>query len=90
MEHDLLVGEDPIDVALREIVAARAALSSLEATLVVRARSHGRSWAELAVPLGVTKQAARSRHLARDPVAARRRAQPEQDLGWGPDEWYRR
>jgi hypothetical protein len=90
MEHDSRVAEDPIDVALREIVAARAALNSLEATLVIRARSYGRSWSELAEPLGVTKQAARSRHLARDPVAARRRAEREEDLGWGPDEWYRR
>ncbi|HUP33177.1 MAG TPA: hypothetical protein VM184_09115 [Gaiellaceae bacterium] len=88
MEHDVRVAEDPLDVALREIVAARAALDSLEATLVVRARSYGRSWSELAAPLGVTKQAARSRHVARDPVAARRRAEREQDLGWGPDEWY--
>lgn len=84
------MAEDPIDVALREIVAARVALDSLEATLVVRARSYGRSWSELAAPLGVTKQAARSRHLARDPIAARRHAAGEDDLGWGPDEWYRR
>lgn len=89
MEHDVGVAGDPIDAALREIVVARAALDSLEATLVVRARSYGRSWSELAAPLGVTKQAARSRHLARDPIAARRRA-AEDDLGWGPDEWYRR
>jgi len=90
VEHDARVAEDPIDVALREIVAARAALNSLEAALVVRARSYGRSWSELAAPLGVTKQAARSRHVARDPIAARRRAAGEEDLGWGPDEWYRR
>jgi len=88
VEHDVRGEEDPICVALREIVAARAALVSLETTLVIRARSHGRSWSELAAPLGVTKQAARSRHVARDPIAARRRAEREQDHGWGPDEWY--
>ena len=68
--------EESIDVALREIVAARAALESLEQTLVARARSHGASWSDLAEPLGLSKQGVRKRHLARDPVFARRRQRP--------------
>jgi hypothetical protein len=63
--------------ALREIVALRAALDSLEATLVIRARSHGATWPQLAQPLGLTKQGVRRRHLHNDPVFARRPARPQ-------------
>lgn len=61
-----------VEIALREIVAARAALDSLEATLVLRARSRGATWPELGVALGLSKQGVRKRHLRIDPVFARR------------------
>jgi hypothetical protein len=58
--------------ALRELVAVRAALETLESKLVVVARRRGVSWGELARDLGITPQGARQRHLAVDPIAARR------------------
>ena len=64
------------DDALRELVTARAALDSREASLVVRARSCGATWAELGRSLGLSKQAVRKRHLALDPIFARRRSRP--------------
>jgi hypothetical protein len=67
------VGAEEIDEALRAIAGARAALTRLERTLVVRARSQGRTWSELGPPLGISKQAVRQRHLAQDPIAARPR-----------------
>jgi hypothetical protein len=63
--------------ALREIVAAHAALDSLEATLVALARSRGANWSELAIPLGLSKQGVRKRHLAIDPIFARRALRPQ-------------
>jgi hypothetical protein len=68
--------DERIDRALRELVAARAALDSLETSLVVCARSRGASWSELATTLGLSKQGARKRHLAVDPIFARRPARP--------------
>ena len=67
------MGADEIDEALRAIAGARVALTRLERTLVIHARSQGRSWSELALPLGISKQAVRQRHLADDPVRPRRR-----------------
>ena len=67
------MGADEIDEALRTIAGARVALTRLERTLVIHARSQGRSWSELALPLGISKQAVRQRHLADDPVAVRPR-----------------
>ena len=64
--------DEPIEVALRELVATRRALDALETSLVVRAREQGATWAELAVPLAVSKQGVRKRHLASDPIAATR------------------
>lgn len=61
-----------IDEALREIVAVRARLASREAELVTRARSYGATWVEVGEALGLSKQAARQRHLAIDPIFARR------------------
>ena len=58
--------------ALREVVAARAALKTVESKLVVAAREQGTSWSELAADLGISPQGARQRHLAVDPVASRR------------------
>lgn len=63
--------DDDID-ALRDLVAARVALDAREAELVVRARAHGATWADLGRSLGLSKQAARKRHLAIDPIFARR------------------
>jgi len=57
---------------LREVVAARAALDSLEAQLVVRARRNGCTWAELAEDLGISAGGARRRHLAVDPILGER------------------
>ena len=61
--------------ALREVVAVRAVLQTLESTLVVSARRRGVSWGELAVDLGITPQGARQRHLAVDPMARRPKRQ---------------
>jgi hypothetical protein len=68
--------EATVDAALREIVVTRAALDSLEAALVVRARSRGATWTQLAAALGLTKQGVRRRHLSVDPVFARRLRAP--------------
>lgn len=59
--------------ALRDLVAVRAALETLESKLVVSARRRGASWGELAVDLGITPQGARQRHLAVDPLARPKR-----------------
>ena len=69
--------EGSIDTALREIVEVRAALDSLEATLVARARSRGATWSELADPLSLSKQGARKRHLAIDPIFEQRSRKPQ-------------
>ena len=69
--------EGTVEAALREIVAVRSAVDSLEATLVARARLRGATWSELAAALDLSKQGARKRHLAIDPVFARRRARPQ-------------
>lgn len=68
--------EDTVDAALRELVAVRAAFDSLEKMLVVRARLAGATWTELAASLGISKQGVRSRHLAADPIFARRPTKP--------------
>ena len=65
------MGAQEIDEALRAIAGARMALTRLERSLVIRARSQGRTWSELALPLGISKQAVRQRHLAEDPIAVR-------------------
>jgi hypothetical protein len=66
------VSAEQIDEALRAVAAARAALARLERSLVVRARTEGRTWSELAGPLGVSKQAMRRRHIDHDPIASGR------------------
>ena len=68
--------EDNIGSALREIVMTRAALDSLEARLVARARSSGATWSEVGTVLGLSKQGARMRHLATDPIFGRRSQKP--------------
>ena len=64
--------DEAIEQGLEAIAAARGALDSLERTLVARAREHGATWSELGGPLGLSKQGARRRHLAIDPIFARR------------------
>ena len=68
--------DESTDTALREIVAVRKAIDSLERTLVARARLHGATWSDLAAPLGLSKQGTRRRHLAVDPIFARRSCRP--------------
>jgi hypothetical protein len=68
--------EASIESALRDIVLARAALDSLERTLVVHARSYGSTWSDVAAPLGLSKQGARRRHVAGDPIFGRRSRRP--------------
>ena len=67
---------EELDEALRELVAARVRLDAREAELVVRGRSQGATWGELGHSLGISKQAARKRHLAIDPILARRPSRP--------------
>jgi len=61
---------------LRDVVAARAALDSLERQLVVQARSSGCTWTELAEDLQLSAAGARRRHLAVDPLLARHSLKP--------------
>lgn len=49
-------------VGLRAVASLRALLESLEALQVKRAREAGWSWQDVAVALGVTKQAAHEKH----------------------------
>ena len=58
-------------LALREIAALRRVLDSLEAELVRNARLDGASWTTIAAELGLTRQGARRRHLAIDPLPPR-------------------
>ena len=59
--------------ALRELVRLRRLLTSLESELVRTARLEGESWTTIAEALGLTRQGARQRHLAVDPLPPRRR-----------------
>jgi len=67
---DAVVLEPFVERGLREIVATRMVLDSLEATLVVRARVSGATWNELGPLLGLTRQGVRARHLGVDPIYA--------------------
>ena len=68
LELDLL---SPERRALREIVAVRRVLDSLEAELVRTARLDGASWTQLGRDLELTRQGARRRHLDIDPLPRR-------------------
>jgi hypothetical protein len=70
--------DEAVRVGLRELVAARAALDSLEAALVIEARRRGFRWHEVGADLGLTAHGVRKRHVARDPIRAQRR--PEEPL----------
>ena len=69
--------ESTVEAALRELVATRAAFDSLERMLVVRARSSGATWSDVAASLGLSKQGVRKRHLAIDPIFQRRSLKPQ-------------
>jgi hypothetical protein len=64
--------EDAVRIGLREIVAVRAALASLEETLVIEARRRGYRWRDLGADLGLSAHGARKRHVAHDPIRAQR------------------
>ena len=49
-------------VGLRGVTALRRLVEQLEDLQVANARSHGWSWAEIAVALGVSKQAVHKKH----------------------------
>ncbi|MBA2383102.1 MAG: hypothetical protein H0V68_00345 [Actinobacteria bacterium] len=76
MLEDYEGGSDEVQevfrAGLREIVALRAVLASLEAELVVGARLHGCRWNVLAEDLGLSPGGARKRHLAVDPTPGRK------------------
>jgi DNA-directed RNA polymerase specialized sigma24 family protein len=61
-------GSDPA-TGLRAARALRELAERLEALQVGNARAHGWSWAEIAVFLGVSKQAVHKKHSGRSPVA---------------------
>jgi hypothetical protein len=63
--------EGVVEAGLREIVATRRMLDSIESKLVAKAREDGATWAQLGELLGLTRQGARARHLIVDPVSAR-------------------
>ena len=62
--------ERVFEAGLREIVATRRVLDSMESKLVAKAREDGATWAQLGELLGLTRQGARARHLLIDPVSA--------------------
>jgi hypothetical protein len=72
----VLMLDDQLEAALRELVTARRAIDALEISLVVSARAMGATWAELAEPLALSKQGVRKRHLSVDPIFARRAERP--------------
>ena len=63
--------EDVFRSGLREIVALRAVLVSLESELVVGARLRRHSWRAVGDDLGLSPGGARRRHLAVDPPRTR-------------------
>jgi DNA-binding NarL/FixJ family response regulator len=52
-------------VGLRAVAALRRLLEQLEALQVANARTQGWSWQEIAVELGVSRQAVHKKHAAR-------------------------
>ena len=68
--------DDLVRSGLREVVAARAALDALEASLVVEGRQRGYRWSVLGAELGLTRHGVRKRHLAIDPIHAWKQSRP--------------
>ena len=65
-----------VRIGLREIVALRTVLDSLETKLVIEARRRGYRWRELGADLGLTAHGVRKRHVAHDPIRQRRPHEP--------------
>ena len=61
-------------IGLRAVASLRALLESLEALQVKRARELGWTWQDIAMALGVTKQAAHEKHGGGRSRRRRRRA----------------
>lgn len=67
---------DVVRAGLRELVALRAALDTLEAALVAEGRRRGYCWRVLGEELGLTAHGVRRRHLAVDPIYAWKQSRP--------------
>ncbi|WP_030666990.1 hypothetical protein [Streptomyces rimosus] len=57
-------GDDPV-AGLSATVEVRREMERLEAVLVRRARTQGRTWADIAAALGISKQAAHKKYGGR-------------------------
>jgi hypothetical protein len=68
---------EPLE-GLRALVELRSELDEIEGRRVQEAVRQGRSWAQVAAALGVSKQAAHKRHARRVREAEQRRPQPAQ------------
>lgn len=66
---DAIARLDPME-RFGAIRSARSALDTVEVDAVVAARTAGKSWTEIAVQLGMTRQSARERFLKHDPAGA--------------------
>jgi hypothetical protein len=66
---DQLAALDPME-RHGAIRTARSALDAVELDAVVASRRQGRSWTEIGVELGISKQAARERFVKHDPTGA--------------------
>jgi hypothetical protein len=64
--------EDVFRRGLREIVALRAVLASLESEFVAGARLQGHHWPALAEDLGLSPGGARKRHVNAEAIRARK------------------
>lgn len=74
-------GADP-SVGLRAVAALRRLLEHLEALQVRNARARNWSWQEIALALGVTRQAVHKKYAGRfRPAATRDGASPAEDSG---------
>jgi hypothetical protein len=66
---DAIAHMDPME-RFGAIRAARSALDTVEVDAVIALRIAGRSWTEIAVQLGMTRQSARERFLKHDPAGS--------------------
>lgn len=66
-EDDLLTGSSSRDpaVGLRAVAALRRLVEQLEALQVASARDLGWSWSDIAMAIGVSKQAVHKKHAGR-------------------------
>jgi hypothetical protein len=66
---DQLAALDPME-RHGAIRTARSALDAVELDAVIASRRQGRSWTEIGIELGISKQAARERFVKHDPTGA--------------------